>query len=151
MLRRLGLVVFIWLSVAGADFRCSFNSDPDDDRPIPPPDGNRAPVASDAAYTTGDDEVRQSLVYVITEFFKDQESAEAKAREEQDQDRGDIAPSKASIMPPLPEKWAGFGLDEDKLIEELGKHKSESDTECAQALMATESEIKVWRAYLASL
>lgn len=56
MLRRLGLIAFIWLFVAGADFRCSFNSDPDDDRPVPPPDGNRAPIASDAAYSVSADQ-----------------------------------------------------------------------------------------------
>ncbi len=50
MLRRLGLIVFVWLLVTGAEFRCSVNSDPDDDRPDRPPEANRAPVASDAAY-----------------------------------------------------------------------------------------------------
>jgi hypothetical protein len=62
LLRRLGLIAFIWLVVTGADFRCSFNSDPDDDRPVRPPDGNRAPVASDAAYSVPDNqELRGSM------------------------------------------------------------------------------------------
>lgn len=64
-MRRLCLVLFIWMLVTGADFRCSFSSDPDDDRPdgpIRPPDGNRAPVASDAAYSVpGDQELRGSM------------------------------------------------------------------------------------------
>ena len=64
-MRRLCLVLFIWMLVTGADFRCSFGSDPDNDRPdgpIRPPDSNRAPVASDAAYSVpGDQELRGAM------------------------------------------------------------------------------------------
>jgi hypothetical protein len=65
LVRRLCLVLFIWMLVTGADFRCSFGSDPDNDRPdgpIRPPDSNRAPVASDAAYSVpGDQELRGAM------------------------------------------------------------------------------------------
>jgi len=59
LFRRNGLILLVWILITGgSDFRCSFNSDPDndDDRPRPPVDGNRAPQASDAAYSGPDDQ-----------------------------------------------------------------------------------------------
>jgi hypothetical protein len=68
LFRRFGLILLIWMLITGgSEFRCSFSSDPndDDELPRPPEDGNRAPQASDAAYSGPDDQEIRGLMPAV--------------------------------------------------------------------------------------